>query len=121
MLKTFIFDGNMLKNMNTLVQVEYPFCWLATPKENTNITMKKGAKKEPSGEWGVRGSFLRVFFAMANLHRIVQTLHFIRVCMYLRKKNPMATSKRIQLCALNSEPPAESQMVRRSWKKQSNN
>ena len=29
--------------------------------------MKKGAKKEPSGEWGVRGSFLRVFFAMANL------------------------------------------------------
>jgi hypothetical protein len=53
MLKTFIFDGNMLKNMNTLVQVEYPFCWLATPKENTNITMKKGAKKEPSGEWGV--------------------------------------------------------------------
>ena len=86
MLETFIFDGNMLKNMNTLVQVEYPFCWLATPKENTNITMKKGAKKEPSGEWGVRGSFLRVFFAMANLHRIVQTLHFIRVCMYLRKK-----------------------------------
>ena len=65
--------------ISPLVQVEYILSVGLPPLERKTLYhQNERAKKEPPGEWGVRGSFLRVppIFLRWQLS---QTLHFITV------------------------------------------
>ena len=57
--------------------------------------MKKGAKKEPPGDWGVRGSFLRVQISQDCTN---SPFHYNSFCMYVINKNRWQHQKQSTLC-----------------------